>query len=126
MFITIRIIIFFKSIIGLIQIFGRVNFYFYRLNFRNIKIIIYIFKKFSKFGREGHGPPPFNTAPPLGLKELKPVVGCLLHLFLVCFSQLLSLVHFIITKFSQWAPPEMFNGHLIYLLKKKIGISFPF
>ena len=42
MFITIRTIIFFKSIIGLIQIFGRANFYFYRLNFRNIKIIIYI------------------------------------------------------------------------------------
>ena len=34
---------FFKSIIGLIQIFGRVNSYFYRLNFENIKIIIYIY-----------------------------------------------------------------------------------
>ena len=33
------------------------------------------------------------------LKDLKPVVGCLLHLFLDCFSQLLSLVHFIITNF---------------------------
>ena len=53
---TIRpIFIFFKSIIGLIQIFGESNSYFCRLNFENIKIIIYILKKISKFW-EGHGP----------------------------------------------------------------------
>ena len=41
--IIIRPIIFFKNIIGLIQIFGGVNSYFYRLNFGNIKIIIHIY-----------------------------------------------------------------------------------
>ena len=40
--ITIRSIIFSKSIIELNQIFGGANSYFYRLNFKNIKIIIYI------------------------------------------------------------------------------------
>ena len=39
---AIRPILFFKSIIGLIPIFERTNSYFYRLNFKNIKIIIYI------------------------------------------------------------------------------------
>ena len=43
--ITIRPIILFKSIIGLISIFGKVNSYFCRLNFENIKIIIYFLKK---------------------------------------------------------------------------------
>ena len=33
----------FKSIIGLIQIFGKANSYFCRLNFENIEIIIYIY-----------------------------------------------------------------------------------
>ena len=46
--IIIRPIIFFKNIIGLIQIFGGANSYFYRLNFGNIRIIIYI--KFQNFG----------------------------------------------------------------------------
>ena len=47
---------FFKSIIGLIQIFGGANSYFCRLKFENIKINVYIFLKNSKFWG-GHGPP---------------------------------------------------------------------
>ena len=50
--ITIRPIIFFKSIIRLIQIFRGANSYFCRLNFENIKIIIYFLKVF-KMGRGG-------------------------------------------------------------------------
>ena len=38
-----QFLFFFKSIIGLIQIFGESNSYFCRLNFENIKIIIYIY-----------------------------------------------------------------------------------
>ena len=41
--------VFFKSIIGLNQIFWGGQLLFFRLNFENIKIIIYIFKKISKF-----------------------------------------------------------------------------
>ena len=54
--ITIRLNFFFWSIIGLIQILRGANSYFCKLNFENIKIIIYIFKKISKFWG-GHGPP---------------------------------------------------------------------
>ena len=58
---TIRpIFFFFKSIIGLIQIFEESNSYFCNLNFENIKInkyiYLYILRNFSKFW-EGHGPP---------------------------------------------------------------------
>ena len=47
--ITIRPIIFFKSIIRLIQIFRGANSYFCRLNFENIKIIIYFLENFQNF-----------------------------------------------------------------------------
>ena len=41
---------FFKSIIGLNQIFGGANSSYCRLNFENIRIIIYYFKKSQNFG----------------------------------------------------------------------------
>ena len=67
--ITIRPIIFFKSVIGQIEIFGGANSYFCILNFENIEIIvcvyIYIyFKKIKSWGGGGDGPPPYYIPPP--------------------------------------------------------------
>ena len=56
--------VFFKSIIGLNQIFWGGQLLFFRLNFENIKIIIYIFKKISK-SWGAMAPLPLHIATPL-------------------------------------------------------------
>ena len=55
----------FKSIIGLIQIFGKANSYFCRLNFENIEIIIYIYIKkiFKILGGQGPSTHVHTSAP---------------------------------------------------------------
>ena len=64
--ITIRPIIFFKSVIGQIEIFGGANSYFCILNFENIEIIvcvyiyIYILKKLKVGGEGGMAPHPIT------------------------------------------------------------------
>ena len=55
---------FFKSIIGLNQIFGRSQLLFFRLNLENIKIIIYIYIYFKKKFKILGGPP-LHIATPL-------------------------------------------------------------
>ena len=71
--ITIRPIIFFKSVIGQIEIFGGANSYFCILNFENIEIIVcayiyiyiyFFFLKIKSWGGGGDGPPPYYIPPP--------------------------------------------------------------